>query len=149
MGLFDVVGSLLGGQNAGGQQQNVLAAVTEFINNQPDGLQGLIRQFETQGAGEVIQSWISQGANQPVSADTVQNAVGSGALGDLAGKLGVSHEQASALLAQVLPHIVDHATPNGEVPQTGQINAAGVLESIGKAGGLGSLVEGWLGKQEG
>lgn len=148
MGLFDVVGSLLGNQNADGQQQNVLAAVTEFINQQPDGLQGLIRQFESQGAGDLIQSWIGQGANQPVSPDTVQNVVGSGPLGELAGKLGVSPEQASSLLAQVLPHVVDHGTPNGEVPQGGQLNAAGVLASIGQAGGLGSLVEGWLGKRE-
>jgi uncharacterized protein YidB (DUF937 family) len=149
MGLFDVVGSLLGGQNAGGQQQNVLAAVTEFVNNQPGGLQGLIQQFESQGAGGLIRSWIGTGANQAVSPDTLQSVVGSGALSELAGKLGVSPEQASGLLAQVLPHVVDHATPGGEVPQTGQIDTGNVLESIGKAGGLGSLVEGWLGKQEG
>ncbi|WP_116137743.1 YidB family protein [Trinickia diaoshuihuensis] len=149
MGLFDVVGSLLGGQNAGGQQQNVLAAVTEFVNNQPGGLQGLIQQFESQGAGGLIRSWIGTGANQAVSPGTLQSVVGSGALSELAGKLGVSPEQASGLLAQILPHVVDHATPGGEVPQTGQIDTGNVLESIGKAGGLGSLVEGWLGKQEG
>lgn len=149
MGLLDVVGSFLGNANAGGQQQNVLTAVTEFVNNQPGGLQGLIQQFETQGAGGLVQSWIGGGANQAVSPDTVQNVVGSGALAELAGKLGVSPEQASNVLAQVLPHVVDHGTPNGETPASGQLDTANVLASIGQAGGLGSLVEGLLGKKEG
>ena len=149
MGLLDVVGSFLGNANAGGQQQNVLTAVTEFVNNQPGGLQGLIQQFETQGAGGLVQSWIGGGANQAVSPDTVQNVVGSGALSELAGKLGVSPEQASSVLAQVLPHVVDHGTPNGEVPASGQLDTANILASIGQAGGLGSLVEGLLGTKEG
>jgi uncharacterized protein YidB (DUF937 family) len=148
MGLLDVVGSFLGNANAGGQQQNVLTAVAEFVNNQPNGLQGLIQQFESQGAGSLIQSWIGGGANQAVSADTVQNVLSSGALGELAGKLGVSPEQASTVLAQVLPHIVDHGTPNGEVPADGQLDSANVLASIGQSGGLGSLVEGLMGKKE-
>lgn len=149
MGLLDVVGSFLGNANAGGQQQSALTAVTEFVNNQPGGLQGLIQQFETQGAGNLIQSWIGGGTNQAVSPDTVQNVVGSGALGELAGKLGVSPEQASSVLAQVLPHVIDHGTPNGEMPASGQLDTANVLASIGQAGGLGSLVEGLLGKKEG
>lgn len=148
MGLLDVVGSFLGNANAGGQQQNVLTAVTELVNKQQGGVQGLIQQFETQGAGGVIQSWIGEGANQAVSPDTLQNVLGSGALGELAGKLGVTPEQASTVLAQVLPHIVKHGTPNGEVPADGQIDTANVLQSIGQAGGLGSLVEGLMGKQE-
>lgn len=149
MGLLDVVGSFLGNANAGGQQQNVLTAVTELVNNQPGGVQGLIEQFETHGAGGVIQSWIGEGANQAVSPDMLQNVLGSGALGDLAGKLGVTPEQASTVLAQVLPHIIDHGTQNGEVPADGQLDTSNVLESIGKAGGLGSLIEGLMGKQEG
>lgn len=149
MGLLDVVGSFLGNANAGGQQQNVLTAVTELVNNQPGGVQGLIQQFESQGAGNVIQSWISSGANQAVSPATLQNVLGSGPLGDLAGKLGVTPEQASTVLAQVLPHIVNHGTPNGEVPASGQLDTANVVQSIGQAGGLGSLIEGWMGKQQG
>lgn len=146
MGLLDIVGSVLGQSNPDGQPQGggALTAVMEFINNQPGGLNGLIQRFHEQGAGEVIQSWIGTGANQPVSPDTLQNVLGSGALSELAGRAGVSSEQASNLLAQVLPHVVDHATPNGEIPQTGRIDAASVLGSITQAGGIGSLLEGFL-----
>ncbi|RDU97963.1 YidB family protein [Trinickia dinghuensis] len=148
MGLLDMVGSLLGNAEAGGQQQNALSAVTEFVNNQPGGLQGLVQTFEQQGAGGVIQSWVGNGENQSVSSDALQNILGSGALGDLAGKLGISPEQASGVLAQVLPHVVNHATPDGQVPDSGQIDAASVIGSIQQSGGLGSLVEGLLGKKE-
>jgi uncharacterized protein YidB (DUF937 family) len=142
-----MIGSVLGQSNTDGQPHptNALAAVMEFVNNQPGGLNGLIARFHEQGAGEVIQSWISSGPNQAVSPDTVQNVVGSGALNELASKAGVSPEQASALLAQVLPHVVDHATPNGEVPQTGQIDVAGVLGSLSQSGAIGSLLGGLLG----
>ena len=149
MSLLNVLGAVLGNTETGGQQQNALSAVAEFINNQPGGLQGLVQTFEQQGAGGVIQSWIGNGANQPVSSEALQNILGSGALGDLAGKLGVSPEQASSVLARVLPHVVNHATPDGEVPQSGQVDAGSVLGSIEQAGGLGSLVEGLLGRKEG
>lgn len=148
MGLLDMLGSALGQGNADGQpHQTILTAVMELINNQPGGLQGLIQKFEQNGAGGVVQSWISGEANQAVSPETLQNVLGSGALNDLAGKVGVTPDQASALLAQVLPKVVDHATPNGEVPPSGQIDVASVLGSIGQAGGIGALVEGFLSRK--
>ena len=149
MGLLDVVGSLIEKENAGGQQQSVLTAAMEFVNQQPGGLNGLVQQFETQGVGGVIQSWIGNGPNQAVSGDTIQNVLGSGAISDLAGKLGVSPEQASTVLAQVLPHIVNNATPNGEVPAGGQLDTSNVLSAIGGAGGLASMIEGLTGKKQG
>ena len=77
----------------------------------------------------------------------MQNVVGADALNELASKVGVSPDQASTLLTQVLPHIVNHATPNGETPSTGQIDVASVLGSISQAGGLGSLVQGLFGNK--
>lgn len=151
MGLLDMIGSVLGQSNTDGQPQptNALAAVMEFVNNQPGGLNGLIARFHEHGVGDIVQSWISSGPNQTVSPDTLQNVLGSGALNDLASKVGVSPEQASSLLSQVLPHVVDHATPNGEVPQTGQIDIAGALGSISQSGGIGSLLGGLLGNKAG
>lgn len=148
MGLLDMIGSALGQGGGDGQpQQNVLMSVMEFINNQPGGLNGLIQKFQEQGAGEAVQSWLGSGPNQPVSSDTVQSALGSGALSELASKVGVSPEQASGLLAQVLPHVVDHATPDGQTPPTGQIDVASVLGSLSQSGGIGSLLAGFLGNK--
>ncbi|HVW48967.1 MAG TPA: YidB family protein [Trinickia sp.] len=150
MGLLDMIGSALGQTNADGQpHQNLLTAVMEFVNNQPGGINGLVQKFHEHGLGDIVQSWIGAGPNQSVSPETLQNVVGSDALSQLASKLGVPPEQASALLAQVLPHVLNHATPNGETPPSGQFDVASVLSSIQGAGGIGSLIEGFLGNRQG
>ncbi|KVT42882.1 YidB family protein [Burkholderia ubonensis] len=136
MGLLDIVGGLLGGQAGGNSQSALLSAALEFINNQPGGLNGLIEKFKAGGAGDIIGSWVGTGENQPISADTLQNVLGSDAVGALASKFGVDPAQASGILAQVLPHVVNHATPNGEVPADGQIDTSNVLGTLTQLAGL-------------
>ncbi|AYZ65414.1 DUF937 domain-containing protein [Burkholderia multivorans] len=136
MGLLDIVGGLLGGQAGGNSQSALLSAALEFINNQPGGLNGLIEKFKAGGAGDIIGSWVGTGENQPISADTLQNVLGSDAIGALASKFGVDPAQASGLLAQVLPHVVNHATPNGEVPADGQVDTSNVLGTLTQLAGL-------------
>ncbi|WP_321868206.1 YidB family protein [Burkholderia ubonensis] len=136
MGLLDIVGGLLGGQAGGNSQSALLSAALEFINNQPGGLNGLIEKFKAGGAGDIIGSWVGTGENQPISADTLQNVLGSDAIGALASKFGVDPAQASGILAQVLPHVVNHATPNGEVPADGQVDTSNVLGALTQLAGL-------------
>jgi uncharacterized protein YidB (DUF937 family) len=62
--------------------------------------------------------------------------LGSGAVGEMAQKAGVSGDQLSGMLAAVLPHLVDKATPNGEVPPEGQMDLTSVLGSLGGLAGL-------------
>ncbi|AJX15220.1 YidB family protein [Burkholderia ubonensis] len=136
MGLLDIVGGLLGGQAGGNSQSALLSAALEFINNQPGGLNGLIEKFKAGGAGDIIGSWVGTGENQPISADALQNVLGSDAIGALASKFGVDPAQASGILAQVLPHVVNHATPNGEVPADGQVDTSNVLGTLTQLAGL-------------
>ncbi|MGU7775881.1 YidB family protein [Burkholderia sp. MR1-5-21] len=136
MGLLDIVGGLIGGEAGGNSQSALLSAALEFINNQPGGLNGLIEKFNAGGAGDVIGSWVGNGENQPISADTLQNVLGSDAIGALASKVGIDPQQASGILAQVLPHVVNHATPNGEVPADGQVDTSNVLGTLTQLAGL-------------
>ncbi|MDR6502469.1 uncharacterized protein YidB (DUF937 family) [Burkholderia ambifaria] len=136
MGLLDIVGGLIGGQAGGNSQSALIATALEFINNQPGGLNGLIEKFQKGGAGEVIGSWVGTGENQPISADTLQNVLGSDVVGSLASKIGIDPGQASSILAQVLPHVVNSATPNGEVPASGQIDTSNVLGTLTQLAGM-------------
>jgi uncharacterized protein YidB (DUF937 family) len=136
MSLLDTLGSMLGQSPQGGGQQALISTALEFVNNQPGGLNGLIQQFKDKGAGDIISSWISNGENQPISADALHSVLGSDAVTDLAAKAGVQPDQITGLLSQVLPHVVNAATPTGEVPAEGQLNATSVL---GALGGLESL----------
>jgi uncharacterized protein YidB (DUF937 family) len=137
MSLLDTIGSLFGkSPNEGGGQPALITAVLEFVNKQPDGLNGLIRQFHEKGAGEIINSWVGNGENQAISANTLHDVLGSETVSNLAAKAGVQPDQVTGLLAQVLPHVVNTATPQGEVPADGKLNAESVL---GALGGLASL----------
>ncbi|CAG2275204.1 MULTISPECIES: YidB family protein [Burkholderia] len=136
MGLLDIVGGLIGGQAGGNSQSALIATALEFINNQPGGLNGLIEKFKAGGAGEIIGSWVGTGENQPISPDTLQNVLGSDVVGSLASKVGIDPSQASSILAQVLPHVVNGATPNGEVPASGQLDTSNVLGTLTQLAGM-------------
>jgi uncharacterized protein YidB (DUF937 family) len=137
MSLLDSIGSLLNkSPEGGGGQQALIATALEFVNNQPGGLNGLIQQFKDKGAGDIISSWVGNGENQPISPDTLHNVLGSDAVTSIASKAGIAPEQVTGLLSQILPHVVNAATPEGEVPAEGQLNSTTVL---GTLGGLASL----------
>ena len=134
MSLFDqVVGALSTGESGG--QGNLLQTVMHLINNpQTGGLQGLIQSFQQGGLGDIVNSWVSSGQNLPISAEQIQSVLGGSGLQELAAKLGISPAQASGSLAEMLPQIVDKMTPNGEVPQGGDLLAQGT--DLLKKGGL-------------
>ncbi|TCW87553.1 hypothetical protein C5O80_06565 [Burkholderia sp. SRS-46] len=136
MGLLNIVGGLIGGQAGGNSQSALLSAALELINNQPGGLNGLIDKFKAGGAGDIIGSWVGTGENQPISPDTLQNVLGSDAVGALASKVGIDPGQVSGILAQVLPHVVNGATPNGEVPAGGQLDTSNVLGTLTQLAGM-------------
>ncbi|RQQ54403.1 YidB family protein [Burkholderia stagnalis] len=136
MGLLDIVGGLIGGQAGGNSQSALLMAALEFVNNQPGGLNGLIEKFKAGGAGDIIGSWVGTGENQPISPDTLQNVLGSDAVGALASKVGIDPGQVSGILAQVLPHVINGATPNGEVPAGGQLDTSNVLGTLTQLVGM-------------
>ena len=134
MSLLDqVVGALAGGESGGSSA--LLQAVLQLVHNpQTGGLEGLIRSFQQGGLGDIVNSWVANGRNLPVSGEQIESVLGGSALQDLAAQLGVSPHQASGTLADVLPHLVDQMTPNGEVPQGGDLLGQGL--DLLKKGGL-------------
>ena len=126
MGLFDqVVGALSGNQSGGSNA--LLETVLQLVNNpQTGGLGGLVQSFQQGGLAEIVNSWVSTGQNLPISAEQIQSVLGGSTLQDLAAKLGMSNEQISGGLAAMLPQVVDQLTPNGEVPQGGDLLAQGL-----------------------
>ncbi|PLZ03644.1 hypothetical protein CY652_04460 [Burkholderia sp. WAC0059] len=134
MSLLDTLGSLLNSSNSPSPQgghEALVAAAMDFVNNQPGGLNGLVEKFQQGGAGDVIQSWIGNGENQPIGADQLQNLLGSDAVSGIAQKIGLQPDQVSGLLSQVLPHVVNAATPDGQAPADGTLGSENVLGSLG------------------
>lgn len=134
MGLFDQVVGVLAGGEAGGQG-GLLQSVMQLINDPKiGGLEGLVQAFQQGGLGEIVNSWVSTGQNLPISAEQIQSVLGGSSLQDIAARLGVSTEQASGSLAEMLPQLVDGMTPNGQLPAGGDLLAQGM--DLLKKGGL-------------
>ena len=136
MSLLDqALGALAGGQS--GDNSALLQTVMQLVNNpQNGGLEGLIQSFQQGGLGEIVNSWVSTGQNLPISAEQIQSVLGSSSLSGLAAQLGVSPEQASGSLADMLPQLIDQMTPNGQMPQGGDLLTQG-LDMLKKGGLFG------------
>ena len=125
MALFDELErAVAGGAGSGtAAPQGAIAAVAQMLQAYPGGIEGVIEQFEKTGLGGVAKSWIEQGGNQPVSGAQVQSALGSGAIDQVAAKLGVPTDLAAGHIAQLLPLVLDHLTPSGQAPSGGGLGA--------------------------
>ena len=121
--LGDLAGGLAGGGSSG--NQTLLTSAVELLNSHPGGLSGLLETFQNQGLGGLVSSWVGTGQNLPVSADQIRSVLGNEQVQQFAQKLGISPDVASGHLAQMLPSLVDHLTPNGQVPQ-GNIASEGL-----------------------
>ncbi len=129
MGLFDSLEQAagLGGEGGAGANPAAMGAVAQMLQSQPGGVGAILQKLEGAGLGGVAQSWLGGGANQPVSPDQVQGALGSDAVGQVAGQLGVPPDQAAGHIAQFLPMIMDHLSPGGQPPAGG---GGGELQSL-------------------
>lgn len=119
MGLFDEVAGGLLKKVLGGQagQGGMLEIITGLLkSSESGGLQGLAETFSEKGLGEVMSSWIGKGENLPISPEQIQQVLGSGQVQQIAEKLGVSPNEASSGLAEMLPQIVDKLSPEGSLP---------------------------------
>jgi uncharacterized protein YidB (DUF937 family) len=80
------------------------------------GLGGLLHQFQQNGMGNVAQSWVGSGPNQPASPTQVTQALGPEIIQQLVQKTGMSEQQILQQLSQELPSLVDKLTPQGRLP---------------------------------
>jgi len=79
------------------------------------GLGGLLEKLQESGHGEVTKSWIGSGQNQPISpAHSVRLSVRR-LLRLCPKRRGLSEQELTAQLSQLLPGLVDKLTPQGRL----------------------------------
>jgi uncharacterized protein YidB (DUF937 family) len=86
------------------------------------GLGGLLKKLEQGGLGNVTNSWVGSGQNQPVSPGQLGSALGPSIIKMLAQKSGLPEEELTKQLSQILPGLVDKMTPNGRVPTAAELS---------------------------
>ena len=124
MSVVDEIRTIFGGQQSTSTGALVDAATAILGNQQTGGLSGLLQRFHAAGLGELAKSWVANGPNMPVSAQQIEQVLGKDQIQQTAQQIGISPGQTSSGLAALLPHLVDHLTPNGAVPQQDMLQSA-------------------------
>ncbi len=115
MGLLDSILGAVSGKGDASQGGTALVGVLSAVLAQNGGVQGLANKFSQGGHGGAFSSWVGTGENQPISGNQIQNVLGSEQVKGLAAKMGVDPAQASHVLAEYLPKVIDKLTPGGKV----------------------------------
>lgn len=112
--LGNVMSSLTGGKGGG------LMELAGQILQRVGGIEGLKKLLASHGLDQQVASWIGTGENQGISGAQLGQALQQGGVGDLVNKaaqdMGVDAGQVHEQLAQVLPQVVDHLSPDGQAP---------------------------------
>ncbi len=80
------------------------------------GLGGLLDKLQKGGLGDTANSWVGTGQNKPVSPGQLGSALGPDIIKTLAQRSGMSEEEITKQLSQILPGVVDKLTPQGRLP---------------------------------
>ena len=125
MGLLDsVLGSVMGGGGGGSALSPILAQLLSGGGGQgaaaQPGLMGLVERFTQAGHGNTVNSWVGNGANQPIEPAALQNVFGQNQVNQWSQQTGMAPQDLLGQLAQFLPHAVNAMTPNGQVPTSAE-----------------------------
>lgn len=126
--LMIAVGALLasGVLFRGGAQQSAGTAAQTASNEGAGGLLaglgGLLNKLQQGGLGNATDSWVGTGQNQPVPPNQLGSALGPDVIRSLAQRSGLSEDELTQQLSQVLPGLVDKLTPNGRLPSASELS---------------------------
>ena len=119
MGIFDSLENSAAFKGALGQIESAVLPVvlSEVLGNgSQGGLSAIVAKLQQGGLGDQVRSWIGNGQNLPITAEQLQQVLGSDIAKQLAAKFNIPLDQLSKVLAEQLPKTVDGASPNGTLP---------------------------------
>jgi uncharacterized protein YidB (DUF937 family) len=128
MGLLDQITGLFGGDTT-----KALDGIKNLVdpNGPLGGLSGLESKFEAAGLGDTFRSWVSRGENQSISPAQIKQAIPAENLQNLAQNTGLSLNDASSKLSELLPQVIDKLTPDGSLPAASEVtDKIGDLKSL-------------------
>src|SRR5471030_3074333 len=121
MGILDSLEDSPAFKNALSQLEGaVLPAVLGEVmgNGGQGGLSAIVAKLQQAGFGDQVKSWIGTGQNLPITAEQLQQVLGSDTAKQLAARFNIPLDQLAKILAQQLPAAVDHASPDGKLPHS-------------------------------
>lgn len=155
-GLGDLLGGALGGGTpmgrggagmpmggraapAGGNRGMLLALLLPLAMQwvqRNGGMGAVLDRFRQRGYPQEADSWVSAGPNRELAPQQLSEVMGTDELSRMSQQLGVTDEEAAAGLSEILPQMVDQATPDGQLsPDADEVLERGRLtleEALGQ-----------------
>lgn len=116
MGMFDTIvnaASAIGKEM--GVNQSLVDGVAELLKG--DGMRAILDGVRGGELEEVVKSWISKGDNKPITVENIKKILGSEKIGEIAEMAGLPADQTAKVLKDLLPKIIDRATPGGTIEE--------------------------------
>lgn len=135
MGILDTVLGVIKSQAANntapgtavdGDHHLLESVIGMLTDPQTGGLSGLVEKVAASGLGDQVASWVGTGNNLPITAEQIQEVLGSSFVQGLAQKMGINTTDVAGSLASLLPQVVDKLTPDGQVPANNQLLELGL-----------------------
>ncbi len=117
MALFDnLIGEVDRKFGLGAQARPLIAEVLQLETGGTGGIAGFLDRFRAAGAGGDISSWIGGAGGGAMSVQSVERALGTGTVSEIARRLGLGTAAVGTALAFVIPKTIGLLTPGGKLP---------------------------------
>ncbi len=96
MGILDMLTSMLASKGASELETAVIPVVLSEVlgNGSQGGLSAIVAKLQQAGFGDQVKSWIGTGQNLPISAQQLQEVLGSDTVKQLAARFGIPRRSA-------------------------------------------------------
>jgi uncharacterized protein YidB (DUF937 family) len=130
--LLDSIRGMLGQGGGGKDVMSQLSSMLTGKGGDGMGLGRLLEQFKGAGLGDKADSWVGTGANQPLTPAEVQKAIGDDRLAKMSKQTGQSVGSLTTDLSKMIPDAVNKLTPDGKVPDPGDLMKMAKNLNLGK-----------------
>ncbi len=125
------------GSSAGGLNLNTVISALGGLLQNADGqmdLAGLLSNLQGGGLASMAASWLGDGANEGISAESIMNLFGQQKLSGFAQQLGIGEGDAVSGLQAAIPDLIDKASQGGNL-----------MDSFASPSALGGLAQNLFG----
>ncbi len=90
--------------------------VAQVFNPKHGGPAGFIQSFRNQGLGDLMDSWLGPGPNQPITPAQLEGILGKDTLASFGTRLDLSAATVGSAAAAMLPEAIDELSEHGDLP---------------------------------
>jgi len=88
------------------------------------GLEEIIGGLSSGGLSDIVGSWVGGGPNKSITPAQVKKGLGAKKIAQLSAQTGMPADEVTQHLSELLPVVVNHLTPEAQVPQPSALEAA-------------------------